>query len=54
MSGGVVQAQPFGCMFFYQEVTTVALNDGGDCDAWLPTFIHLAIIFRVFPPRARA
>jgi hypothetical protein len=49
VSGRIIEAEPFGRMFFNQQVATFALDDGGDGDAWLPTFIHLAIIFRVNP-----
>jgi hypothetical protein len=37
-------------VFFDQQVTTIALNDGGDGDTGFPTFVHLHIIFRVIPP----
>jgi hypothetical protein len=49
---GVVEAQAFGRVLFDEEVTTFALNDGGDGDTGLPTFIHSRIIFRVNPAQS--
>jgi hypothetical protein len=53
VSCGVVQAQAFGRVLFNQQVTTLALNDGGDGDTGFPTFVHLRIIFRVIPPKTK-
>ena len=50
----VVQAQALRRVFFDQQVTTLAFNDGGDGDTGLPTLVHLHIIFRVSPPENRS